>query len=443
MTAKPLALFLAVALSGLAGAQSWSRSYEAGLTAARGGKWTAAREAFQQAVAGRPDDRSAPTVLPGPATERKLWRDGAPYSPNFLAAYSLYREALTSADPIDSAKTMRTAAGEFETLIAKDQASPESFFFLDVIYTKLGDVTKRTAASDKMTKLGKKVDFKVDTEIVAPEEIAAIQARGASGTTVVTNPNLPIAQPGVGQPTVLPNGVVAPLGDKFAFVVGQSQSRISGGLVPFAATDAQRVHDALVNFAGYPSENVIMLQNASAAEIKSAAAALAKRVGQDATVLIYYAGAGVNLAGKDYLAGVDTESPSDTASMVSKTELFANFVERGARIFSFFEVGRQSDASGFYFGREVATVGSIAQIQATRPNDVIGATYRDNQQVGLFTNAFVQCLSDLRANRLQIFEFTWQVFFAMRRGSSGTTGGGTTQVCTLPQLTNLAADAKF
>lgn len=442
MTAKPLALFLAVALTALAGAQTWSRSYEAGLTAARAGKWSTARESFQQAAAGRPDDRSAPTVLPGPATERKLWRDGAPYSPNFLAAYSLYRQSLGNADAIDSAKQMRTAAGELETLIAKDQSSAEAFFFLDVIYTKLGDVTKRTAASDKFTKLGKKADFKVDTEIVAPEEIAAVQARGASGpvTTTTTPGGAPVTTT---QPTLLPNGQVAPLGSKFALVVGQSESRISGGLVPYAASDAQRVHDALVSFGGYPSENVIMIQNASAAEIKAAATALAARVGQDATVLIYYAGAGVNLAGKDYLAGVDTESASDTASMVAKSDLFAPFVQKGSRIFAFFEVGRPTDANGFYFGREVATLGSIAQVQATRPNDVIGATYRDNQQVGTFTNAFVQVMSDLRANRLPIFEFTWQVFYAMRRGNSGTTGGGTTQVCTLPQLTGLAADAKF
>jgi len=347
---------------------------------------------------------------------------------------------------------MRTAASELETLVMKDQASGEAFFFLDVIYTKLGDATKRQTAADRMTKLGRKVDFKVDTEIVAPEELAALQTRTVGTASVANTPTptapgtSPVVLPGALSPgggVAVPNGVVVPLADKFALVVGQSQSRVSGGMVPFAATDAQRVHDALVNFAGYLPENVVMIQNTTAAEIKTAAAALASRVGEGATVVIFYAGAGVNLGGKDYLAGVDTESNADTASMFGKAELLSTFAQRGARVFAFFEASRPIDANGFYFGREVPAGGSIAQVQATRPNDTVGSTYRDNQQVGLFANAFVQTLSQLRSNRLPIFEFTWQVFYAMRRGTSGTTGGGGSQVCTLPQLTNLAADAKF
>lgn len=451
MTAKSLALVLAAALSAVASAQTWSRSYDAGLAAARSGKWAEAREAFQQASAGRPDDRSAPTVLPGPATERRVWRNGAPYSPNFLAAYALYRQSLLASDPVESGRLMRTAAGEFETLVNKDQASAEAFFFLDVIYTKLGDTTKRQAAADRAAKLGRKPDFKVDTEIVAPEELAALQARTAGSTSAaipVTGGvgEAPIVQPGAltstGNPRITSGPVVA-LPTKFALVVGQSQSRISGGLVPYGASDAQRVRDALVSFAGYPSENVDMLQNASAAEIKTAASALSSRVGVGATVVIYYVGAGVNLGGRDYLAGVDTESASDTSSMIAKTDLFLPFVQKGARIFSFFEVNRPIDANGQYFGRESTSVGSVAQIQSTRPGDTVTPTYRENQAIGLFTNAFVTTLSDLRTNRIPIFEFTWQIFNTMRRGESGLTGGGGTQVCTLPQLTNLAADSKF
>lgn len=445
MTAKSFALLAAAALSAVSSAQTWSRSYDAGLAAARGGKWGEAREAFQRAAADRPDDRSAPTILPGPATVRKEWRKGAPYSPNFLAAYALYRQALLTTDPTESASLMRTAASEFETLVNKDQASSEAFFFLDVIYTKLGDTTKRMAAADKLTKLGRKPDFRVDTEVVAPEELTALQARTAAPTGVavpgVVQGTAPIVLPGT--TALTPSGTVVPLPDKFALVIGQSQSRLSGGLVPFAVNDAQHVHDALVNFAGYPTENVVMLQNASAAEIKSAASALATKVGDSATVLIYFAGAGVNLNGKDYLAGVDTESASDTASMVAKTELFSPFVQKGARIFAFFEANRAIDANGYYFGREVTQVGAVAQVQSTRPGDPITPTFRDNQAIGLFTNAFVTSLSDLRANRIPIFEFTWQIFNGMRRGVSGTTGGGGTQVCTLPQLSNLAADSKF
>ena len=449
MTAKSLALLLAATLSTVASAQTWSRSYEAGLTAARAGKWAEARTAFQQAAADRPEDRSAATVLPGPATERRVWRNGAPYSPNFLAAYALYRQALLAGDPMESANLMKGAAGEFEMLISKDQASAEAFFFLDVIYTKLGDTTKRQAAADRFAKLGRKPDFKVDTESVAPEEIAAIGAR-SGGTTIVaptsggTN-NAPIVRPEDlrnGNP-VAPNGTVLPVATKFALVVGQSQSRLSGGLVPYAASDAKRVRDALVSFAGYPADNVIMLQDASASEMKAAAATLSTRVGKDSTVLIYYAGAGVNLGGKDYLAGADTESASDTASMVAKTDLFAPFVQKGSRIFAFFEANRPIDANGFFFGREVVTVGSVAQIQSTIPGATITPTYQDNQPIGLFTSAFVSSLSDLRSNKIPVFEFTWTLSRAMRGGETGSFGGGGRQICTLPQLSNIAADARF
>jgi hypothetical protein len=452
MTAKTLAFAFAFALSAVAGAQSWSRSYDAGLASARAGKWAAARESFQQAAAVRPDDRSAPTVLPGPATERKLWRDGAPYSPNFLAAYSLYRQALVTADAMEASGMLRTAAGEFETLVAKDQSSAEAFFFLDVIYTKLGDATKRQTAADRMTKLGRKVDFKIDDEIVAPEELASLQTRtvGTAGVTTLPAPTSPGTAPVVlpgnispGTGTVAANGVVIPVPEKFALIVGQGQSRVSGGMVPFAATDALRVRDALVNFAGYPADNVVMLQNSTASEIKTAAAALATRVGENAAVTIFYAGAGVNLGGKDYLAGVDTESTSDTASMLGKTELFLPFVQRGARVFAFFEANRPMDTNRTFFGSELPTIGSISEVQATPAGSLVGASYQNNQQVGLFAAAFTQVLTELRVNRLPIYNFTWLVADAMRRGSSGLSGGGGSQVCILPKLRGLAADAKF
>ena len=452
MTAKTLALAFAFALSAVAGAQSWSRSYDAGLAAARAGKWAAARESFQQAAAGRPDDRSAPTVLPGPATERKLWRDGAPYSPNFLAAYSLYRQALVTADAMEASQMLRTAAGEFETLVAKDQSSAEAFFFLDIIYTKLGDATKRQIAADRMTKLGRKADFKVDDEIVAPEELAALQARttGTAAVTTIPTPTSPGTAPVVlpgnlnpGTGMVAATGAVIPLPEKFALVVGQSQSRVPGGMVPFAANDATRVRDTLVNFAGYPADNVVLLQNATAADVKAAATALSSRVGENTTVTIFYAGAGVNLGGKDYLAGVDTESTSDTASMLGKSELFAPFVQHGARVFAFFEANRPTDANGAFFGSETPTIGSISEVQATPAGNQVGASYQNNQQVGLFVAAFTQVLTELRANRVPIYNFTWLVADAMRRGSSGLTGGGGSQVCILPKLRGLAADSKF
>lgn len=451
MKARSLVLAVLTAMTALSGAQTWSRAYEQGLSAARNGKWAAAREAFQRAAADRPDDRSLPTNLPGPATERKTWRNGAPYSPNFLAAYALYRQAIATNDSSEAASELKTSATELESLVAKDQGSAEAFFFLDLIYARLGDTTKRQAAADRFAKMGRKSDFRADTEVIAPEELAAMQAQTANpGTTPPANPNNPGAQPVVTppppgriplQPT--PAGAVPALPNKFALIIGQSETRLSGGALPFGATDAVRIHDALVSSAGYANENVEVLQNATAADIKTAANALAARMSDQATVFVFFAGAGVNLNGKDYLAGVDTEAAGDVSSMIGKRELLEIFVHRGARIFSFFEASRPMDANGFYFGKELISNGSISQVMGTRSSENVGALYREGQPIGVFANALVQTLNDLRSNRIPIFDFTWQVFYAMRRGESGTTGGGGTQVCVLPQLANLAADARF
>lgn len=445
MTARSLALLLAVATSTAANAQTWSRNYEAGLVAARANDWATARDAFQKAAADRPEDRSGSTVLPGPATERKLWRNGAPYSPNFLAAYSLYRQSLKTIDPSDAATMLRTAAGELETLIAKDQTSAEAFFYLDVIYTRLDDQGKRKALAEKIAKMTKRPDFKVDTEIVAPEELAAINSSGAN-PQVPGSPGTPgIYGPGplVGNtnPAVVAN--VAPLREKFALVIGQTNARFAGGLVPSAVEDATRVKGALVDFAGYPADNVVLLTDATATGIREAAATLSARVADGNTVTIFFAGAGVNLDGKDYLAGTDTESAGDVSSMVGKTDLFLPFIKRGAKVFAFFESNRPIDASGNYFGRERVTVGSVSQVQSTPPGSSVAITYRDNRSLGLFANSYVMTLANLRSNRIPIFEFTWQVVNSMRRGETGISSGSGSQVCTLPVLSVLATDAKF
>jgi hypothetical protein len=82
-------------------------------------------------------------------------------------------------------------------------------------------------------------------------------------------------------------------------------------------------------------------------------------------------------------------------------------------------------------------------MQATMPDTSIQKTYRNGRAVGVFTLAFVDALQELRSNQLPITEFGWQVFYKMKRGNSGTTGGGAVQTPTLPVLTFLAADARF
>ena len=454
MTAKSFALLAAVALSTVANAQSWNRAYEAGLAAARAGKWVSAREAFQQAAAGRPDDRSGPTVLPGPATERKLWRSGAPYSPNFLAAYSLYRQAVSIVDPTESAKLLRTTAAEMETLLDKGQSSAEAYFYLDVIYTRLDDAAKRRSVADRLAKLGHRPDFKIDDEIVAPEELASMNAQANGGT--IKNPATPpvggggppqIFGPGplVGNVNPAVNANVAPLANKFALVIGQDASRVSGGLVPFAVEDANRVRTALVDFAGYPAANVTLLKNATAAEIKAAANELASRMPDEGTLFVFYAGAGVNLDNKDYLAGADTESAGDIGSMVAKTALFEPFIRHNTRIFCFFEANRPADdLHGPYFGREEVKLGSVAEVYATIAGDIVTPIYRSGVAVGLFANALVLSFAEIRSNQISINSFMQEKLIPiLRRGTTGNTGGASTQICTLPRYKNIAADAKL
>jgi hypothetical protein len=238
-------------------------------------------------------------------------------------------------------------------------------------------------------------------------------------------------------------GTVAALPNKFALIVGNSEGKMTAVPAPdFATNDAMMLRETLVANSGYSPENIDLIQNATAAQILSAAKALADRLPEGGTILIFFAGSGVNIDGKDYLAGVDTEAATDSASMLSKEDLFRLFMAKGANIFSFFEVNRPV-IEGRYFGMEVPMVGSIAQVQATIPGANCYGLMRGGKMVGVFGSSLVGVLDEFRTNRVPILEFSWQVFYRMRRGSTGKEGGGSQQTPTLPMLTNIASDAKF
>ena len=459
----------------LAFSQTWSTAYAAGLKAARALKWSDARQAFLQAAAIRPEDASQATTLPGPITERRQWRNGAPYSPNFLAAYSAFKNAYAVKDQQAQAAMLHTVAEELQVLIDKSEISAATLYYLNAAYTKLGDSEKARALVVKSSQPGYRMDWRVDTEVVDPQELAQIDSMVANSqqaqdamtaqtpqTGKTGKPNrVPTRagqtptveaghQPGANQE--LPNGtsiitatILGPVPqnpNKFALLIGNSETRMPDGQIPFAGDDAQKMRESLVNDAGYLESNVDLVLNASSDQILSSAKAMADRVSEGSTVFIYFSGVGVNVDGKDFLAGVEAESASSMSGLVSKSDIYRLFMVKGARIFAFYQANRTITA-GRFFGMEVPLVGSIAQSQATLPGERITSIIRNGKAIGIYTDAFAGVLGDLRSNDIPINEFGWQVFYRIRRGDTGTTGGGSRQTPTLPVLTNMASDARF
>jgi hypothetical protein len=111
-------------------------------------------------------------------------------------------------------------------------------------------------------------------------------------------------------------------------------------------------------------------------------------------------------------------------------------------IFAFFEVPRPM-AEGTYFGKEIPLVGAIAQVQSTIPGGTIYSQTHNGRQIGIFADAIVSALQDIRASRIPIMEFGWQVFNRARGGGATTTGAGARQIPTLPVLTHMSDQDRF
>lgn len=433
------------ALSSVAQAQAWKDAYENGLKALKAGAFADSRKLFKQAVAYRPEDVSGATMMPGPPSEQRKWRDGAPYSPNFLAAYSCVRLAMVGGDNRNN--LLAEAGSELEALVSKRQYSYETFYFLSTVYNNLNQTEKRLQLEQTYAALSGKVDWKVDTDGLTPDEVATINQnyRNApvnptdetSGTPVVTTPNNT-----VGPSTIGVTGRVPVLSNKYALVIGNSATKLENLGVPFAGDDAQVMRDTLVTQMGYAEDRVDIVINATAAQILSSAKALADRMPNDATVFVYFSGIGTNLGGKDYLAGVDTAMATDASTMLTKEALYRVFMAKGASIFSFYQVNRPV-TEGRYFGMEVPMFGVVSQTQATLPGGSVSSIVRAGKQIGVFTDALSNVATELRSNRLPILEFGWQLFYKMRRGNTGAEGGSGSQTPTLPVLTNMSSDARF
>ncbi len=452
MTKGRIFFVVLIALVAAASQAQWMSAYEKGLRAARTNDWAEARISFQQAIAYRPEDASGPTTMPGPVTERRQWRDGAAYSPNFLAAYCEYRLGL-AAKGGDEKSLLQTSASEFETLLTKGQSSKETFYYLEQIYTKLGDTAKRIDIEARYASA--KPKFRVDTEVVAPEDRALITGTPAAGGRQGTGPQVTIIHSGqapIPGPNLSPSnnsGAIAPAvgpvpvaTNKFALVIGNSTSQLKSGAVGFGADDAQAIREALVMDAGYSEANVDLVLNTTSAQLLASAKALADRIPNDATIFFYFAGNGCNINGKDYLAGVDSSSDTDSSAMTAKMDIYQLFMAKGAKVFAFFESPRPI-ANGSYFGKEIPMVGQMAQVQATIPGDGVSSEVHNGRALGIFTYAIVSALHEIRSNRIPIMEFGWQVFNRSRGGGTTANGIGARQVPTLPVLTHLSDQDRF
>jgi hypothetical protein len=439
MKTRTLSTVLVLGLSLAAYPQAWLSSYDAGLEAAKLGHWQGARDDFRQAAANRPEDVSRATNIQG-----HKWRNGAPYSPNFLAAYSLYRESLDIKDSDTQGKMMRSAADEFEKLLTEREQSRDTYFFLQVIYARLGDQVKLNDLVARYSHNASSLNWKVDEEVVAPEELSAMSV---PPTTPAVTPGPTVTQAGSPQTTASDlttgtsgtqlNPIVPGLGianvpavpGKYALVIGENLPQM-----PFAQRNAEVVRDALINYAGYAPANVTALGSPNAAQIMAAAKQIGSQVQQDGVVLIYFAGGGLSKDGKDYLVA--------PGGMVSRDDLYDKFLQKGARVFAFYEVNRPMFEDTF-FGSEPPTYGAVSQMEATIPDSVVTSVYYQGNPVGLYAISFANVLAELRSNRIPIYEFGWQVFNKMRRGNTGTSSGASRQIPTLPVLNNLASDARF
>jgi hypothetical protein len=454
-TQRKLRILIAVTLAAITipAYGDWQADYQRALKAAGENDWATARESFQSAAKDRAQDSQESTRLPGPVSEPRIWRSGSAYSPNFGAAYAAYRLGKEATESDAKQQYLMLAAAELKTLIEGGQASPDAIKVLGTTYTLLGDKSSASELKAMAT------NFKVDTSFVDPYDQAAPVASssgGSNNSTTTTNGGATVTtgQNGgriinvkAGHHTdlsaVFGSEPVATIDTKFALIIGNTKSPEPGTEIAFAANDAALVNAALTSYAGYAQENVTVLTDATAAQIKAAVTALAERTPAKATILIYFTGQASHLGGQDYLAGNDIEFSTDSSKMIEKRAVIQPFLSKGANVFFFAQCNRPFTGSD-YFGRERLQQGTLSETYATIPGSIVTSVYRETGQVGLYTDAFARTLQEFYTNQIPITEFCWNVFYAMRGGTgSNSQRGGSTQTPSLPILTNLGPTSPF
>lgn len=423
-----LILALACAAVG-ASAQAWKDAYERGLRLAKQGNWAEAQKSFQEAIADRPEDTQETSTVGVAVANRTVWRNGAPYSPNFAVAYCSFKLAA-GAESEEARKAHLSAAIEgFEKIVSSGKASMEAMVLLASAYAAAGNMEQASRVQRALSEIDLTKAYKVDTEMLDPGDLGVISGTAGPGT-----------QPSRSDPLLLPSrfGLVPVLDFKYALLIGNSE----GSGHEFGLNDVDLLKDALIKHAGYAEANIVVMKDADVATIRREAEALAGRMPESGTVFVFFSGGGFydESQKKDFLKGADSQ-PGRVETMMGKTDLYRIFMSRGATIFAFYQVDRPMSPNGGYFGKEVPTLGRIAQCHGTMPGENVHGVFAEGKQFGVYTRAMVLALEDLRSNQIQVDEFCWQVFDRVRSGVGAGVGG--VQVPTLPVVVGMTPSARF
>lgn len=418
---KRLVLVVAIAALGVSAiAAKWDSEYMKGLAAAKRGDWVAARQAFLEAISARADDTAKASQVGTSLAERKPWRDGAPYSPNFAAAYCAFKMAANSGNTEERKELLAKAIGEFRALIEKGQESAESLLFLAAALNADNRAQEAAPVQERLARLDVAKAFKVDREVIEFDDLRILGGilRGTGDVDTA-----PISLPGADNPF----GIVPALDHKYALLIGVSDRGFT-----FADADVDLLKDSLVKHAGYAEHRVTTLKNPSHAEFSAAVKALAEALPDGGTVFIYFTGpARQDANGRD-------EVGLTGGTWISKHDLYSSFVPKGANIFAFFQVDRKIGSEGRVFGSDLPQVGKIAQSMGAAPGELCNQVAHEGAMHGAYTVGIAQVLAKMRNNRIAIGEFVWAVFDAVRKG----TGGGA-QTPTLPIYIGMTSTSRF
>src|SRR5688572_26549731 len=162
-----------------AAAQGWVRPYEEGLRLSKAGAWPEAKAKFEEAIRNRGEDTDKASQVGGSIADRRPWREGAPYSPNFGAAYATFKMAADAPDMGIRKERLSEVITRFRALIDKGQVSQESLLFLAAAYAANEQNREAQAIQDQLNAMEPGTGFKIDQEILDQTDLGALR-----GTTI-------------------------------------------------------------------------------------------------------------------------------------------------------------------------------------------------------------------------------------------------------------------